>query len=175
MEIQVFSDHTCMIRYMIKYGVPMCYPSQGLFAVSLIKFYNIVSHTSTLLPFLPPYFLFFFLPLFSQTLANLLYPVSPSPTAQWKVMKLYRNTTVEISIKVHWQAYPFSSLSVSVRMRLYMCTKYYVFVCVLQHQLHMYVCTHICCSLRSVVYSVELTVKILALGPHCFFTKAWNV
>ncbi len=43
----------------------------------------------------------------------------------------------------------------------------------------MYVCVNIyvfaCCFLCSVVYSVELTVKILALGPHSFFTKAWNV
>ena len=42
-----------------------------------------------------------------------------------------------------------------------------------------YVChistAYVCCSFHPVVYSVELTVKILALGPHSFFTKAWNV
>ena len=48
------------------------------------------------------------------------------------------------------------------------------------NSIHMYVCmyastTFTCCLLCSVVYSVELTVKILALGPHSFFTKAWNV
>ena len=51
-----------------------------------------------------------------------------------------------------------------VYVRMYICVSHI-------YQLH----TYVCCSLHIVVYSVELTVKILALGPHSFFTKAWNV
>ena len=150
----------------------MCYPSQGLFAASLIKFYNIVSHTSTLLPFLPPYFLFFFLPLFCQPLTS--FPCIP-----------LSNCTVEGNETV--QEYNSGNLnqsslaSISIFFTVCKCQDAFIYVykvlcvCMCVAASTTYVCTHICCSFRSVVYSVELTVKILALGPHCFFTKAWNV
>ena len=169
-----------------KWFNPWCaftvHPTQGLFAPPLIKSYHLCipcKHTQTLL--LSP--------------TSLLPPPLPSiilsyPFASFHPESLLSYCTVEGNETV--QGYHLgnrdqrSLASISIFFTVCKCH-----VCVPMHSayvhnsIHMYVrmlhasttyvCTHICYLLCSVVYSVELTVKILALGPHSFFTKAWNV
>ena len=126
---------------------------------------------------IPSYLLTSILLSFSLSLPPFLPPsLSSSPPftlhlLQWKVMKLHRTTQLDVLTTTGYQPYPFSSLSVSDEKCVYI----YIYV------LYTYVIgailniVHTCCPLHSVVYSVEITVKILALGPRSFFTKAWNV